>query len=144
MSCESTTQTKRLALTFAAVFSSLCVLAGCETIQDSIQMREVEQERQARLEEIDVAACEEAGGSVVGVCMFGMPACVLPYSDAGKVCTDGSECEGMCVVDETNLGPNNRPEVGSAATGVCIADDNPCGCWFEISNGEIQHGLCAD
>ena len=62
----------------------------------------------------------------------------------GKVCTDGSECEGMCVVDETNLGPNNRPEVGSAATGVCIADDNPCGCWFEISNGEIQHGLCAD
>ena len=74
--------------------------------------------------------------------MFGIPACVVPYADAGEACTDSSECEGRCLVDLTNTDAN--PAVGSSATGICEADTDPCGCWYEVLDGTTQQGLCAD
>lgn len=100
--------------------------------------------RAEELKKIDVEACERQGGTVRGVCMFGTPACVLPYADAGLGCTDSSECDGRCFLDRQGYGNENQPIVGAEATGVCEADSNPCGCWYEIRQGKIQQGLCAD
>ena len=74
--------------------------------------------------------------------MFGTPACVTPYPNAGRECTDSSECDGMCEVALSGGDPN--PEVGTETTGVWSADDDPCGCWFEVLDGTVQQGLCAD
>ncbi len=54
--------------------------------------------------------------------MFGMPACVRPYQDGGKRCTDGSECEGDCIQEEPWV------SAGTKTTGVCEVTDEPCGC----------------
>jgi hypothetical protein len=87
---------------------------------------------------VDVEACKAEGGTVKGVCMFGMPACVRPYRDGGKACTDGSQCEGNCIQTEPWVPP------GTEVTGVCEASDEPCGCTSLVVEGRAMVGLCED
>ncbi len=42
------------------------------------------------------AACTQQGGVMRKVCLSQSLACVTPYPDAGKVCTDNSQCKGGC------------------------------------------------
>lgn len=123
------------------------VLCACapQAISTGQRMEaELQALRAEKMKEIDVDACERQGGVVRGVCMLGLPACVLPYTDAGQVCTDSSECEGRCLLNEEGPGTEDRPLAGADAIGVCETDDNPCGCWSEIKEGAIQRRLCAD
>jgi hypothetical protein len=56
------------------------------------------------------AACAAKGGSIQPVGKAQIPVCVTPYADAGKACTDKSQCQGACVL-EGNLeahGPGHR------------------------------------
>ena len=46
-------------------------------------------------------ACATQGGSWQPICMMQKPACVLTYKDAGKACTDSSQCSGSCITDGT-------------------------------------------
>lgn len=127
------------------VFIAVAIsLTGCETWSDFQHRRDLAERRATALEEIDVAACEEAGGTVTSVCMFGMPQCVTPFADAGKTCSDSSECQGRCLFDDQGLGNRPGPVVGESALGNCEADSNPCGCWWEIADGKVQQGICAD
>ena len=67
-------------------------------------------------------------------------ACVIAFSDAGKPCRDGADCQGNCIAaTEQAQGGSGAP-----ATGICAADDNPCGCKTTIEDGRAQATVCVD
>jgi hypothetical protein len=89
---------------------------------------------------IDVKACRDRGGKVENVCKLQVPACVTPFPDAGRRCTDNSQCQGKCILDI-----DHRPESDDEVSGRCEVDDNPCGCKIEVVNGRIgEEGRCVD
>jgi hypothetical protein len=65
------------------------------------------------------------------------PACVISFKDAGKSCSDSSECSGRCT---TAMGATP----GTAAKGTCTANSDPCGCFQLVVNGKADYSLCAD
>ncbi len=123
-----------------AAFIGLTVLllTSCNSISGWNSARKIQKHREAALEEVDVVGCKASGGTIKGVCMFGMPACVRPYTDAGKTCTDGSQCEGNCLQQEP------WAPVGTEIFGICEATDEPCGCQAFVTEGRAEAGLCED
>lgn len=89
----------------------------------------------------DAAQCAKKGGEIRPVCRRGTPTCVLAYADAGRTCSDSSQCQGRCVVDRENELP--APAAGKS-TGVCEADSDPCGCSAEVIGGVAQPARCVD
>ena len=90
--------------------------------------------------EPDQERCVAEGGSVEHRGMFGSPMCVKPYPDAGRVCTDSSQCSGACLAE-------SEPgilSVESGATGQCQADSAAFGCFGEVQQGRIDGFLCVD
>lgn len=87
----------------------------------------------------DPAACKARGGEVRPVCRRQVPRCVVHFSDAGKSCSNKSQCRGRCLAN-----PENAGKTGDSATGQCEQDDDPCGCKFEVKNGKIAAGICVD
>lgn len=85
----------------------------------------------------DPAACTKAGGAVQPVCMRGVPMCIVSFKDAGKVCSDSSECSGRCMAQ-------NSPQPDKPAKGVCAPDNQPCGCFQTVEKGLAGYPLCAD
>jgi hypothetical protein len=63
--------------------------------------------------------------------------CVVAYKDAGKVCSDSSQCEGRCIGDRDETPPGQR------VAGRCEADNDPCGCTTEII-GSVPRTICVD
>lgn len=62
--------------------------------------------------------------------------CVLNYADAGKLCTDSSQCQGDCLGEASEATPPNQ--------GRCAPTSNRFGCRTEIKNGVAQPTLCID
>ena len=118
------------------------ISAGLASCADVLAQRGLDRTRELALAEIDTVQCELDGGTVRGVCMLGLPACVVPYTDAGEICTDSSECEGRCLIDID--ASDAQPIVGTSATGVCQADTDSCGCWHEVLGSRVQPGICVD
>jgi hypothetical protein len=87
----------------------------------------------------DAANCSAAGGKIRNVCRRQVPACVVPFPDAGQRCTDNSQCKGKCIVDSDHVPAPNENVVGR-----CQQDDDPCGCKIEVVNGKIGGGACVD
>ena len=81
------------------------------------------------------AECKVAGGNWGPVGLMGTPACTLKSPDAGKQCSDSSECAGDCWSD-------GAP--GSKGTGFCQPTNMPFGCHSEVKDGVVQPALCAD
>ena len=87
-------------------------------------------------------SCESQGGFFVEV-HGGI--CQLPTTDAGKVCSDSSECEGFC---EANLVPG---ELSKIASGEQVKKAGACGqwknffsgCFYIIEDGAVER-FCAD
>lgn len=94
----------------------------------------------ASSEPTDAASCAAAGGSWQGVGLMNTPACVIPYADAGKACTDSDQCEGACWA-EVAMTPE---QAGGKVTGQCQPTNMPFGCHSEVIKGVAQPGLCAD
>lgn len=86
----------------------------------------------------DKAACTSGGGTVQRRGMLGMEMCVHPYADAGKQCSDSSQCQGKCV------GSAGSTSTSSAVTGQCQADDRLFGCYSEIKGGKAAYAICVD
>lgn len=88
----------------------------------------------------DEATCKAQGGNWQTVGMMQTEACEIRYPDAGKTCTDGSQCTGgMCLTDAAT------PETaGARTTGVCQPTNMIFGCYSEVRDGVTQPGLCAD
>lgn len=86
--------------------------------------------------------CNDKGGRLHQSCQMPDLACVTPYSDGGKKCSDKADCQGACVLEVSD--PAMMPEPGTKAIGVCRRDDFPCGCLTEIVAGKTTQGLCTD
>ena len=86
----------------------------------------------------DPEACAKAGGSLRPVCRMQKPMCLITFTDAGKSCTDGSQCaSGRCTAKLAD--PS-----GGAASGRCAATNDPCGCYTRIEDGVAQPTICVD
>lgn len=89
----------------------------------------------------NVEGCRAAGGTVQNVCRRQLLACVVPYSDGGKRCTDSAQCKGKCLIDteaDTEFEPGDRVE------GICEQNNDPCGCKIEVVRGKVGSGACVD
>jgi hypothetical protein len=96
---------------------------------------------------VATADCARQRGEYRQVCIDQRYMCVLPFSDAGKVCKDSTECQGECRIDVVtvcdeagNCKEPALPKPGQAATGMCQADNDPCGSVIPIKNGIAQKG----
>lgn len=83
----------------------------------------------------DRAACTSAGGRVERRGRLQAEACVRPFADAGKACTDTSQCQGKCV---------STGNATDATAGQCQADDRLFGCYSEIKSGKAVNTICVD
>ena len=83
-----------------------------------------------------ISACVNNGGKMQQVGRAQTWQCILQYSDAGKVCTDASQCQGDCVA---TLRDNEKP-----TQGFCAADSNRFGCRTTMTNGMANPTLCID
>jgi hypothetical protein len=81
-------------------------------------------------DEISAGACRRAGGSRTGI--VGQ-ACVFPTPDAGKTCTDSTQCQSGCFTQEEG-----------ATEGQCAAFTSTFGCRSEVVNGVAEPSLCVD
>lgn len=87
---------------------------------------------------VDVAQCKAQGGTVRGVGMLAAPACVVPYTDGGRECKDGAECQGMCKAAQDAV-------IGAKAGGTCQTDTHDIyGCYNEVKAGMVVAGMCFD
>lgn len=87
--------------------------------------------------EAQVAACTAKGGAMQPVGKAQIPTCVIPYADAGKACTDKSQCQGACVL-EGNL------EAAGDVTGQCQKTNRQFGCYAKVVNGKSTGAICVD
>jgi hypothetical protein len=81
--------------------------------------------------------CEQSGGSWVPGGIVGFYGCLRTAPDAGKSCTDSSQCAHHC-----NAARGSSPAPGQAASGQCQADNNYSGCNIEIKKGIAQPRYC--
>jgi len=88
---------------------------------------------------VSASACTARGGEMQQVGRMQSWQCVVKYADAGKRCTDASQCEGQC-----EIAGNSGIAAGTAATGVCQADSNRFGCRTTVENGKAGNTLCID
>ena len=88
---------------------------------------------------VSASACTARGGQMQQVGRMQSWQCVVKYADAGKRCTDASQCEGQC-----EIAGNSGIAAGTAATGVCQADSNRFGCRTTVENGKAGNTLCID
>ena len=90
--------------------------------------------------------CEKAGGEWRAWCTPAVKSCVMSWPDAGKACSDSSECaSNTCMVDATLHCDENKqciepviPLTGTIAVGVCKGMDVSCGSYIEIKKGIVQ------
>ncbi len=81
--------------------------------------------------------CRAAGGTLQPLGRLQRVQCVIPYADAGKSCTDGSQCAGDCVTETAH-------QDGAQVAGQCQADDRPFGCFAKVEDGRATGGICID
>lgn len=81
--------------------------------------------------------CETSGGnwSTGGFDLSGR--CFIRTKDAGKACTDKSDCEGGC------LAPNGSKE-GDNVIGQCSKSNWVIGCNATVEKGRVTPTLCID
>ena len=51
------------------------------------------------------AACEAEGGTFAKAGLAQALICVMPTRDAGKICTSGTQCEGLCLARSGTCAP---------------------------------------
>lgn len=81
--------------------------------------------------------CATEGGIWRRAGRAGIYQCELRMSDAGKSCTDSTQCQSSCVaVDGATR--------GSKGTGQCYSSNIIFGCRAYVSNGIVGATLCID
>lgn len=81
--------------------------------------------------------CQQAGGRWQTSGILRIYGCLLPAKDAGKICTDDSQCQYNC-----NARSGEKPEPGQPATGQCQANNTYTGCYIEIRDGRARPEFC--
>jgi hypothetical protein len=75
--------------------------------------------------------CLAQGGAWGPQGMLQQDMCDLPATDAGKPCTDSSQCQGLCLASD------------ASSTGTCSPRVLNFGCFDVIEDG-VKMGLCID
>lgn len=84
--------------------------------------------------------CTARGGRIERVGRAQTEQCVIRYADAGRACTDGSQCQaGACLGSVEAAHPP-----GGSASGQCRATNMAFGCYTRITNGRAEAALCVD
>lgn len=91
------------------------------------------------------ADCRARNGRWGRAGLFPQPLCVLPTADAGRLCGDRGECEGLCLADPTPA-ERDRLKVGGTVevNGRCTSKRPVFGCMFIVGKGQVSGRLCAD
>jgi hypothetical protein len=91
------------------------------------------------------ADCRAHGGHWGRAGLFPQPICVLPTADAGRICGDRGECEGLCLADPT---PDERRRIAARESveviGRCTPKRPVFGCMYIVAEGRVRGRLCAD
>jgi hypothetical protein len=97
-----------------------------------------EPRRGQRLSTAERKTCIAKRGRVQVFGLSGNEGCVLPMPDAGRPCTDGSQCKGgTCTLDERR--PGFKPPSGKGRTvGICASTNFGFGCGWRISKGKAS------
>ena len=85
------------------------------------------------------ADCSRLGGVLKPVGRLQTIQCVITYSDAGKSCKSGKECQGDC---RAPTGAEVLP--GQRSAGLCQATSDQFGCNTRIEDGRAEATLCID
>ena len=85
------------------------------------------------------AQCEAVGGEVRPAGLLGAENCIQTYADAGKACSDTSDCQGLCMVTGEFVDMDSATN-----TGQCQVTDSPFGCYQTVENGRATPALCVD
>ncbi len=91
-----------------------------------------------KITEKKVIDCQKQGGSLQKQGMAQCYTCTIEYADAGKVCSDSSECQGAC------LNSNKFTPAGKATKGQCAKTNSPFGCYQKIEKGVAKDAMCVD
>lgn len=89
--------------------------------------------------EMSASECAAKGGTLKPAGRMQTLRCAIPYADAGKVCDDKSDCEGLCLADNAVA----EPPAGRV-TGKCQADNLLFGCLSAIDGGRVTSTICVD
>lgn len=82
--------------------------------------------------------CRAAGGTLQPLGRLQRVQCVIPYADAGKICSSKSDCSGQCLA-------TGEVAAGAVATGTCQRDASQAfGCRQRIEGGKAQGTICVD
>lgn len=74
----------------------------------------------------------------------GGPLCVMPAADAGKICSDQSDCQGDCVVDLSEEQERQVAKQGFLETSGRCSDKNIVrGCGYYVEQGKAV-AACKD
>lgn len=86
----------------------------------------------------DQASCEAQGGTWGRPSLMEKKQCNRPTADAGKKCSDHSECESDCVTEDS-------VPAGTEATGKCFGWTVTLGkCMNLVKDGKAQGVICVD
>lgn len=125
----------------AAAFALLCACAPKTDAADTASATPaVHAAASDSTEPADIASCAARGGVVDTVGRMQRQVCRIPYADAGKTCSNKSDCAGRCIYDREEGGG----EPTGAVTGKCQKFATQFGCWSEVDGGKIKSTICVD
>ena len=128
----------RLALCLM-VFLSFFFISACQTSLTASEQTVSEQKDPKLPSEKLAKECLAKGGTYSKQGRLQAYRCVMQFSDAGKSCSDSSECQGSCVNSDKAI------EAGTSnVKGTCAATDSPFGCRQTIEGGVAKGFLCID
>lgn len=128
---------KRLMIAVAALLAAACQPMPAT---DGAATAAPQQTRAEAAGTTDAALCASVGGKMLPQGRMQSLRCVLAYSDAGKRCTDGADCEGDCRITEAA----GAPDAGANAVGRCTATSSRFGCYTTITGGKAEPTICVD
>ena len=123
----------------AVLLAAGLVLAACSPTPAPAPALPLQDEPEPPKMTVTTSSCTARGGQMQQVGRAQTWQCVVKYADAGKRCTDASQCEGDC-----EIAGNSSVAPGARATGVCQADSNRFGCRTTVKDGKAQGTLCID
>jgi hypothetical protein len=89
----------------------------------------------------DIANCAARGGVVDTVGRMQREVCRVPYADAGKACSDKSDCTARCILDREE---GDTEPAGGSVTGKCQQYETQFGCFSEVDGGKVVSTICVD
>jgi hypothetical protein len=107
----------------AAAMAALFLAAGCQGVEKTDATALSDPKPAAH------SACEAAPTGKRGAASF------TCFADAGKACSDGSDCQGDCLVPRDRT--SRTLPIGAEVMGQCQATSSPFGCRATVEKGRV-------